>query len=143
MRLNIVLDDEKCMPYKEHTQDIGYDLRSNNENTVVLPGEKTLFKTGVKAQIPKGHVGIIAPRSGLGTKYELSLANTIGIIDPDYRGELLVWVVNRGKEDIFIKKYDRFCQLLILPALIANLNIVGELGSTSRGVGGFGHTGVE
>ena len=141
--MKISLIDPKCEPYKAHKMDAGYDLRSNNENFKLLPGAKIKVHTGVKVAIPPRHAGMIFPRSGLGTKFDVRLANTVGIIDAEYRGEIVVWLVNNGNTEIEIKKYDRFCQLIIVNILIDNLRIVDELDKTTRGEGGFGHTGIQ
>jgi dUTP pyrophosphatase len=130
------------MPYKSNSYDAGWDLRSNIEDFKLAKGGKIEVRTGVKFAIPKGQVGIIAPRSGLGVKHRVGLANTIGVIDSDYRGEIIVWLVNDGYEDIEIKRYDRFCQMLILPVNVQTLNVTPALAETARGENGFGSTGT-
>lgn len=142
MSLKIKLDDPRCEPYKKHKMDAGYDLRSNNDDFTLLPGAKVEVHTGVRVSIPPRHAGLIVPRSGLGIQYEVKMANTVGVIDSDYRGELIVWLINGGDKDLHIKKYDRFCQLIVVPVLIDVIRIVDELDHTGRGDGGFGHTGV-
>jgi dUTP pyrophosphatase len=131
------------MPYKGHRWDAGFDLRSNNEDFTISPSEKVKVYTGVKIQIPVRHAGIIVPRSGLGSKYEVGLANTVGVIDSEYRGEIIVNLVNRGLEDLEIKKYDRFCQLLIIPVYITELRAISSLSGSAREDRGFGSSGVE
>lgn len=143
MSIKIVLDNEDCLPYKKHTWDAGYDLRSNNETVTIKPGAKVKISTGVKILIPRRHVGIILPRSGSGTKFRVGLANTAGVIDHGYTDEVYVFVVNNGTEDYKIEKYDRFCQLLIVPVELGRLTVVDSLPVTARGDAGFGHSGVK
>ena len=141
--ISISLDNESCMPYKKHKWDGGWDLRSNNEDFILLVGSNVKVSTGVKVAIPPRHIGLVVPRSGLGTKFRVGLANTVGIIDSDYRGEIFVCLTNSGLEDVEIKKYSRFCQLIIVPVNLESLRVVDELQSTERGEDGFGSTGHE
>ena len=138
----IVLENEKCKPYKKHRFDAGWDLRSNNETFTICPGEKVKVYTGVKIAIPPKCAGLVVPRSGLGTSYRVTLANTIGVIDSEYRGEIIVWLINDGEEDLVIEKYDRFCQLILASINITPFEVVRSLPHTERGDGGFGHTGI-
>lgn len=138
--IRVALDNENCTPFKKHKWDAGYDLKSNNETFTLGPGGKIKVSTGVRIEIPVRHVGLIVPRSSLGTKYRVTLANSIGVIDSEYRGEIFVYLVNDGYTDIEINKYDRFCQLVILPVYISQLKVVDSLSTTSRGEGGFGST---
>ena len=123
------------------------DLRAMiDEGTtlVLLPGERALVPTGI-AISPKAPnvVSIVAARSGLASKFGIALANGIGVIDSDYRGEISVALVNLGKEAFEIHRGDRIAQLFFLPVLNASFTAVDELDSTTRGDGGFGHTGVK
>ena len=123
------------------------DLRAAiDEGTtlVLLPGERALVPTGI-AISPKAPnvVAVVAARSGLASKFGISLANGIGGIDSDYRGEISVALVNLGKEPFEIHRGDRIAQLLFMPVLAASFTAVDELDSTARGEGGFGHTGVK
>jgi dUTP pyrophosphatase len=138
---NYTTDDDKCAPFKDSRYDAGWDLRSNNEDFTLKPGAKVEVDTGIKVAIPRYHVGIIAPRSGLGTKHRIGLANTIGVIDTEYRGPVKVYLVNDGHIDVEIKKYDRICQMLIIPVELQSMRKVGILTKTSRGDAGFGSTG--
>ena len=139
--IKIQLDDPQCEPYREHKWDAGVDLRSNMDDITLEPGEQVKVHTGVRAEIPARYMGLIVPRSGLGSKYRMQLANTVGVIDATYRGELMVNVYNNGDQNIYINKYDRFCQLIIVPVLNATYRIVSQLSDTKRGTGGFGSTG--
>ena len=133
-------DDENCAPYKKHRFDAGWDLRSNNETFTLFPEAKVIVDTGIKLGIPRKFVGLIMPRSGLGSKYRIGLANTVGVIDADYRGEVKVVLVNDGREEVVIEKYERICQLLIVPVELQSMRKVGLLDDTARGDGGFGST---
>jgi dUTP pyrophosphatase len=141
--VRIELLDEKCKPHKEHDTDAGWDLRSANPDFTLYKEAKVKVATGIKLAIPKGQAGLIIPRSGLGSKYRIELANTVGCIDSDYRGEVFVFLTNNGNEDIEIKQYDRFAQLIVVPVNISKLRYVSSLPGTKRDAGGFGHTGVE
>jgi dUTP pyrophosphatase len=120
----------------------GLDLVSAEEKPVLVGSiQHVTVHTGISVAIPEGFVGILAPRSSLGRK-GLSLANTIGIIDSDYRGEILVdLVVKQGKPWVQINPGDRFVQLLLIPVLQCNIEEVQDLPDTARGAGGFGSTG--
>ena len=141
--IRVTLDSPDCMPFKEHRWDAGFDLRSNNEDFIIKPYEKIKVYTGCKIQIPVRHMGLITPRSGLGSKYRLGLANTVGVIDSEYRGEIIVNIVNDGAEDLEIKKYSRFAQLVIVPIYTTELRSVSHLTGTAREDKGFGSSGVE
>ena len=141
--IKIMLDDPQCEPFKKHRWDAGVDLRSNNEDFELAPGEQIKVYTGVRMEIPARYAGFVIPRSGLGSKYRMQLANTIGCIDSPYRGEIMVNIYNNGEEPIFINKYERFCQFIVLPVLIPTYRVVSQLTNTERGDGGFGHTGVD
>lgn len=136
-------EDEKCAPYKKFRYDAGWDLKSANEDFILKKGDKVEVNTGIKLAINRGFVGLIMPRSGMGTRYRVGLANTIGVIDADYRGDIKVYLVNDGHADIEIKKYDRICQLLIMPVSLFSMRRTPKLNETKRGDGGFGHTGIE
>ena len=123
------------------------DLRAAIDEGSILtiaPGERALVPTGI-AISPKdsGVVAIIAARSGLASKFGIALANGIGVIDSDYRGEISVALINLGKDPFEIHRGDRIAQLFFLPVLPAAFTVVDELDSTERGAGGFGHTGVK
>ena len=108
MRIEVL--DERCKPYLGSSGAAGIDLRARCLGNVppahLIPGTKYIFGLGIKTNIPKGWVGLVMPRSGLGFKYEVMLANTTGVIDSDYRGEIMVKLVNRGKQDIKVIAYD-------------------------------------
>jgi len=140
--LLINIMDEGCGPERAHFLDAGLDLKSREEATL-SPGEVRKIPCGVKVEIPSGHVGMVFPRSGLGAKKGIVLANTVGIIDSDYRGEIICFMKNTGSFEYTIDKYERIAQLVIVPCLIGEFFAVNEeeLSDTDRGEGGFGHTG--
>ena len=120
----------------------GMDLMANVEQTVkILPGEKKIISTGIMVAIPKQYEIQIRPRSGLAAKNGISVLNTPGTIDSDYRGEIKVILINLGKDIFEIKKNDRIAQMIICPIIKAELEEVESLPKTVRGKGGFGSTG--
>ena len=120
----------------------GMDLMANVEQTVkILPGEKKIISTGIMVAIPKQYELQIRPRSGLAAKNGISVLNTPGTIDSDYRGEIKVILINLGKDIFEIKKNDRIAQMIVCPIIKAELEEVESLPKTVRGKGGFGSTG--
>jgi dUTP pyrophosphatase len=121
----------------------GMDLHAAVESEVTLqPGERRLIPTGLRIAIPPGFEGQVRPRSGLASKYGISLVNAPGTIDSDYRGPLQVLLINLGTEPFTIRRGDRIAQLVITPVATASLVEVDELPETLRNEGGFGHTGL-
>ena len=120
----------------------GMDLFADVEGEVVLnPGERRLIPTGIALSIPPGFEGQVRPRSGLAMREGISLVNTPGTIDADYRGEVGVLLINFGHQPFRLKRGDRIAQLVIAPVCRAELELTEELEATSRNEGGFGHTG--
>ena len=120
----------------------GMDLYCNNDEEIVLEaGQMGKIPTGLYIEIPEGYFGAIYPRSSAGTKLRLTLANSTGIIDSDYRGEISLFVVNNGDKSVSIKKNDRLAQMVIQPYVKANIKVVDKLEDSLRGEGGFGSTG--
>ena len=109
---------------------------------VIEPGERVLIPTGFAVAIPAGYEIQVRPRSGLAVKHGLSLPNTPGTIDADYRGEVKVAMINFGSDPVTINRGDRIAQLVVAPVIKAVVDVVSELDPTERGSGGFGHTGV-
>ena len=119
----------------------GMDLMANVEQTVkILPGEKKIISTGIMVAIPEQYEIQIRPRSGLAAKNGISVLNTPGTIDSDYRGEIKVILINLGKDIFEIKKNDRIAQMIVCPIIKAELKEVESLPETIRGGGGFGST---
>ncbi|HIU24200.1 MAG TPA: dUTP diphosphatase [Candidatus Coprovicinus avistercoris] len=136
------LDPSVELPTYAYTGDAGLDLRSN-EDLVLAPHERRLIATGLAVAIPEGYAGFVQPRSGLALREGLSMANTPGLIDSHYRGELKVCAVNLDNEKpIHIERGERIAQLVIQRVPIVNLIEVDELDETDRGSGGFGSSGV-
>ena len=120
----------------------GMDLSAAvKEDMVLKPGEIKLVPTGVQIAIPTGYEGQVRPRSGLALKHGISIVNSPGTIDADYRGEVGVILVNLGEKDFLIRRGDRIAQLVINKVSRADLVYVDKLAKTSRNAGGFGHTG--
>jgi dUTP pyrophosphatase len=118
------------------------DLFADVQGEVVLnPGERRLIPTGIALSIPPGFEGQVRPRSGLAMREGISLVNTPGTIDADYRGEVGVLLINFGQQPFRLKRGDRIAQLVIAPVCRAELELRDELEATSRNEGGFGHTG--
>jgi dUTP pyrophosphatase len=120
----------------------GLDLAAAPEAPIeIAPGARAAVPTGLAFDIPAGFEGQIRPRSGLARKLGITLPNAPGTVDSDYRGEVLVLLLNLGTEPFVVKPGDRIAQLVIAPVVTAELEEVAALGETVRGDGGFGHTG--
>jgi len=121
----------------------GMDLcAALDQPTELQPGERQLLPTGIAMAIPVGYEGQVRPRSGLAFRHGITLLNTPGTIDADYRGEISVLMINLGAEPVEIAPGDRIAQLVIAPVNQVRLQPVEHLDSTDRGGGGFGHTGT-
>lgn len=136
------LDPDVPLPSYAYEGDAGLDLRSS-EDVTLSPGERRLVSTGLAVAIPEGYAGFVQPRSGLALREGLSMANTPGLIDSHYRGELKVCAVNLDRtEPIHIARGERIAQLVVQRVPVVELHEVDELDSTDRGTGGFGSSGV-
>lgn len=136
------LDPEVELPRYAYAGDAGLDLRANAE-VEIPPHGRALIPTGLAIAIPEGFAGFVQPRSGMALKRGLSIANTPGLIDSHYRGELKVIAVNLDSEQpIVIERGERIAQLVIQAVPVVNLVEVDELDETDRGAGGFGSSGV-
>ncbi len=124
----------------------GFDLRACLPGPLTLsPGERQLVPTGFRVALPDHHEGQVRPRSGLAVRHGLTLLNTPGTVDADYRGEIKLLMVNLGSEPVTIERGDRIAQMVVAPVAIAEAAEVPpseELPATNRGAGGFGHTGL-
>ena len=118
-----------------------YALLTEEESVSILPGETKLIRTGIALAIPEGYVGLICARSGLSVKEGLAPANKVGVIDADYRGEVMVALYNQSKAPRTVTKGQRIAQLLIMPVTQGLFTEVTSLSATRRGEGGFGSTG--
>ncbi len=135
------LRDEAVLPSYARTGDAALDLTAA-EGAEIGPGERTLVPTGVAVAIPEGHAGLVLPRSGLASREGLTLANSPGLIDSGYRGEVTCAMVNLDRtSSVTIHKGDRIAQLLIVPIAVIEPAWADELPPSERGSGGFGSTG--
>jgi dUTP pyrophosphatase len=142
MMIKIVNQSKNPLPEYSTVHSAGMDLRANLESSIVLkPGERRLVPTGLFIELPVGYEAQIRPRSGLAYKHGITVLNSPGTIDADYRGEIGVILVNLGNEDFVIGHGERICQMVIAKHERADFLIVESLESTERGEGGFGHTG--
>lgn len=121
----------------------GMDLYAAvGEDVILAPGEVRLISTGIRIAIPVGFEGQIRPRSGLALRNGITMLNSPGTIDSDYRGTVAVIAINHGKEPFTVRRGERIAQLVICPVARAEWELVGDLDDTQRGTGGFGHSGV-
>lgn len=131
------------LPSYETNRSAGMDLRACiNEPIVIKPGERKLIKTGLAIALPENYEAQVRSRSGLALKNGIAVFNSPGTIDADYRGEVGVILINLGSENFTIERGMRIAQMVIAPAIQAELVEVNELDETKRGAGGFGSTGV-
>lgn len=137
----ITLGPDAILPSYETEGSAGMDLRIT-EDVELAPGEIKLAKTGLKAAIPIGYEGQVRPRSGLALKHGISLVNSPGTIDSDFRGEIGIILINLGRMAVKLSKGERAAQLVICPVMRAEWQVVDDLNSTERGDGGFGSTGT-
>ena len=121
----------------------GFDVRAQITSTLTLkPGERAMVPTALSFEIPPGFEIQARPRSGLAAKQGISLVNTPGTIDADYRGEVKIILINLGQETVKIENQDLIAQLVLCPVIQAEFEVVDELSDSSRGHGGFGSTGI-
>lgn len=136
------LDKELPLPHRAHRGDAGADLYAA-ESLTLQPGERALVGTGIAIALPLGTVGLIHPRSGLAAKHGLSVVNTPGTVDADYRGEIKVCLINHDRHTpIEIERGMRIAQLVVQRVELVGFAEVAELDDTDRGAGGYGSTGV-
>jgi dUTP pyrophosphatase len=135
-------DREIPLPRYMTEYSAGMDLYAAVEEEVRLdPGERKLIPTGIALSIPEGYEGQVRPRSGMALRAGVTLVNTPGTIDADYRGEVGVLLINFGHQPFTVRRGDRVAQLVIAPVFQATIELVDELDDTPRSTGGFGHTG--
>jgi len=144
MKIKIVNKSKHDLPAYETAFSAGMDLRASLDEPILLkPMERVLVPTGLFIELPAGYEAQIRPRSGLAIKKGISLANTPGTIDADYRGEIKVVTINLSDEDFIIQDGERIAQMIISRHETAEWTEVEELNETSRGEGGFGHSGTK
>ena len=141
--LDARLGNEIPMPAYATDGSAGIDLRACLEtDTLILPGETILIPTGIALHIDDPQLAaVLLPRSGLGHKHGIVLGNLVGLIDSDYQGQVFVSCWNRGQQEFTIKIAERIAQMVFVPVVQADFEIVAEFEQSERGVGGFGHTG--
>lgn len=136
------LNDKAVIPTYGTEYAAGADLYACMDEAVTInPGETAFIKTGLAMEVPVGYAGLIYARSGLACKKGLAPANKVGVIDSDYRGEIMVALHNHSNEAVAVESGERIAQLVITPYIVAAFNQVDELEDTVRGEGGFGSTG--
>lgn len=136
------LDKELPLPHRAHGGDAGADLYAAHDVTL-QPGERALVGTGIALALPMGTVGLVHPRSGLAAKHGISVVNTPGTIDAEYRGEIKVCLINHDPEETFeVTRGMRIAQLIVQRVELVGFQEVEELDDTARGDGGYGSTGV-
>lgn len=142
MRVNLVNKSKHPLPSYSTILSAGVDLRANIDKEIVLePLKRVLVPTGLFIQLPEGYEAQIRPRSGLAIKHGVTVLNTPGTIDSDYRGEICVILVNISDETFIVKDGERICQMVIAKHETVDWVVVDSLQETERGAGGFGHTG--
>ena len=136
------LNENAIIPTYGSEFSAGADLYTCEDNDVTINiGETRLIHTGIALEIPNGYVGLIYARSGLATKRGLAPANKVGVIDSDYRGEIMIALHNHSNKEQTVARAERIAQIVFTPYASANFEISDELNSTARGEGGFGSTG--
>jgi dUTP pyrophosphatase len=144
MTIKIINKSQHDLPHYETIASAGMDLRANLTESIVLkPLERTIVKTGLFIELPLGYEAQVRPRSGLAAKKGITVLNSPGTVDADYRGEIGVILVNLSQEDFTIENGERIAQLVIAKHERAEWIEVSELSETSRGEGGFGSTGIK
>lgn len=140
--VKVVKEENISLPKYETSGSAGMDVKANIEEPIVLGSlERVLVPTGLKIAIPEGYEVQVRPRSGLAIKHGITLLNTPGTIDSDYRGELKIIMVNLSKDEYIINPQERIGQLILNKVAQMELIEVDSLDETERGAGGFGHTG--
>ena len=134
------LHPDAVLPTRAHENDAGLDLASNIDATVGVSSRVTIG-TGIAIALPAGTAGLIYPRSGLASRYGLSLSNSVGVIDSDYRGEVMLTVINHGTRPFTISKGMRVAQMIVTPYCVPELVEVDHLDATERGTAGLGSSG--
>ena len=142
MKINIINKSSNALPHYETIASAGMDLRAHLENDIVLPPmERVIIPTGLFMELPVGYEAQVRPRSGLAAKHGLTVLNSPGTVDADYRGEIGVILVNLSNTAFTIKNGERIAQMVIAKHDRAEWEEVQSLSDTSRGTGGFGRTG--
>ena len=142
--VKIVNRGHQPLPAYATSQSAGMDLRANIDAPIVLrPLERRLIKTGIHIALPEGYEAQVRPRSGLALKHGITVLNTPGTIDADYRGEIMVLLINFSQQDFVVNDGERIAQMVLAKHEQCDFIEVEELDETERGAGGYGHTGVK
>jgi len=142
VNIKVKLEEKSSIPKYMTSGAAGLDVAAYIEEDIILkPMERVLIPTGIKMEIPFGYEVEVRPRSGLAIKYGITVLNSPGTIDSDYRGEVKIILINFGNEDYTIKNGDRIAQLVLKKIIVADVEITSELSETKRDKFGFGHTG--
>ena len=143
LNIPVIVETKNELPKYETVNSAGMDLRANIEEPIVLkPMKRRLIPTGLYMALPQGFEAQIRPRSGLAFKKGITVLNSPGTIDSDYRGELMVLLINLSTEEFIVNNGERIAQMVIARHEVAEFQVVEELDDTERGAGGWGHTGV-
>ena len=144
LNVKVINKGHQPLPAYATSQSAGMDLRANIDESIVLhPMERRLVPTGLHIALPQGFEAQIRPRSGLALKHGITVLNTPGTIDADYRGELMVLLINFSNTDFVINDGERIAQMVVARHEQIEFQLVDELDDTERGAGGYGHTGVK
>lgn len=144
VEIKVVNRGHQPLPAYATEQSAGMDLRANTESPIILhPMERKLIPTGLHIALPAGYEAQVRPRSGLALKHGITVLNTPGTIDADYRGEVMVLLVNFSADDFVVNDGERIAQMIIARHEQGHFTVVDELDDTERGEGGYGHTGVK
>jgi dUTP pyrophosphatase len=142
--VKVINQSKNALPKYETPLSAGMDLRANLESPITLkPLERALIPTGIYMELPEGHEAQIRPRSGLAYKKGITVLNSPGTIDADYRGEIKVLLVNLSNDEFVVEHAERVAQMVIAKHEVISWNTSKQLNETKRGEGGFGHTGTK
>lgn len=144
VKIKVINKGHQALPAYATSQSAGMDLRANIDETIILrPMERRLIGTGLYIALPEGYEAQVRPRSGLALKHGLTVLNSPGTIDADYRGEIMVLLINLSNDNFAINDGERIAQMVIARHEQGEFVEVEELDETERGAGGYGHTGVK
>ena len=137
------LREQALLPHRATADAAGADLYAClTEAVTIAPGQTVLIGTGLAIEVPRGHAAFVYGRSGLGIKHNIAPANCVGVVDADYRGEMMVGLKNSSDREFVVNPGDRIAQMVIAPVAMAVFEEAEELSGTDRGTGGFGSTGI-
>lgn len=144
IKIKVINEGHQPLPAYATPQSAGLDLRANIDSSIVLqPLERRLVPTGLRIALPEGFEAQIRPRSGLALKHGITVLNSPGTIDADYRGEVMVLLINFSNEPFTVNDGERIAQMVVARHEQVEMEVVKTLDKTERGTGGYGHTGVK